>query len=63
MAQYEVKHQCDKTCFDCLHHYYVGILDASDFHVKPNRCEKEHDALYIYSGAEQCKDFIEHSEY
>lgn len=50
MAQYEVKHQCDKTCFNCLH-------------LKPNRCEKEHDALYIYSGAEQCKDFIERLEY
>ena len=55
MSQYTVKHQCDKTCFDCKH-YEGSILEDSMGPYLSEYCKMGHyENVGRYS--EPCKDF------
>lgn len=55
MGQYEVRHQCDMKCPNCVYFDYDYVWDGEEergFFT----CEKEHDD-HIGWQAEPCEDF------
>lgn len=57
MGQYEVRHQCDKTCADCSH-YDWDTFEDSFGSWKEETCAKGHHERVGYS-VDACKDFKE----
>lgn len=55
MAQYEVKHQCDRECIDCRHFDYEEIFDGEEEY-GIFTCKKDHYER-IGWGAVDCEDF------
>lgn len=56
MGQYQVRHQCDRTCADCIYYDYHERPD--DFGpVIDEYCDKGHYGHVGYY-SEPCKDFM-----
>ena len=58
MADYKVRHQCDRTCADCEYYDFKIAFDEFGSYMLENFCAKNH---YDYVGwySEPCEDFKE----
>lgn len=57
MGQYQVRHQCDRPCADCIHYNY-DIFEDDFGTMREEYCNKGHnDRVGYYS--EVCKDYKE----
>lgn len=55
MAQYEVKHQCDMYCSDCVYFDYDEFWDGEEEY-GVFTCEKDHHD-HIGWASDPCEDF------